>query len=240
MSILVLGASGATGRHLTDQLLKEGEAVRIILRESSPLPEILRDRENLTVIRGTILEMSPDELDRALDGCRAAASCLGHNLSFKGIWGPPRRLVRDALRRVTDSVERRPSDQPFRFVLMNTTGHRNRDLNEPVPLSQEIVVTLLRHLLPPQADNEQAAEHLRQGIGQNHPRISWVVVRPDGLVDSPEVSPWDIHPSPVRNPIFDAGKTSRINVGRFMAELLVSEDLWKEWQGRMPVLYNRE
>ena len=50
---------------------------------------------------------------------------------------------------------------------MNTTGNRNRDLNEPISLAQKCVIGLLRLLLPPHADNEDAADYLRTKIGQN-------------------------------------------------------------------------
>jgi len=82
------------------------------------------------------------------------------------------------------------------------------------------------------------ADYLRTGIGQNHPTIEWAAVRPDGLTDEDEVTPYDVHPSPIRSAIFDAGQTSRINVAHFMAELITDDGMWAEWKGRMPVIYN--
>ncbi len=38
--------------------------------------------------------------------------------------------------------------------------------------------------------------------------------------------------------ICDAGKTSRINVGHFMVNLINDDDLWKKWKGQMPVISN--
>ena len=40
-------------------------------------------------------------------------------------------------------------------------------------------------------------------------------------------------------PFFNAGKTSRINVGNFMANLINDDDLWNKWKGQMPVIYNK-
>ena len=94
--------------------------------------------------------------------------------------------------------------------------------------------------MPPHADNEQAADFLRLTIGQRHPAVEWAVVRPDTLLNLAEVTPYDIHKSPTRSAIFDPGKTSRINVAHFMAELIANDDLWQTWQGQMPVIYNRE
>ena len=58
------------------------------------------------------------------------------------------------------------------------------------------------------------------------------------LIESPEVSSYSLHPSPTRSAIFDAGKTSRINVAHFMAELIHDDVLWRHWRGQMPVIYN--
>jgi hypothetical protein len=127
-----------------------------------------------------------------------------------------------------------------KVILMNTTGNSNRDIPEKPPLSQRIVTSLLRLLLPPHVDNEEAADFLRTRVGQDHAYIEWVAVRPDGLTEEEEVSAYEIHPSPIRNPIFNAGSTSRINVANFMANLATDPALWEEWKGRMPVIYNVE
>ena len=63
-------------------------------------------------------------------------------------------------------------------------------------------------------------------------------MRPDGLIDEDTVSSYTVHESPTRSAIFNAGKTSRINVAHFMTELASSESLWQEWKGKMPVIYN--
>ncbi len=50
---------------------------------------------------------------------------------------------------------------------------------------------------------------------------------------------YEIHPSPTRSAIFNAGEISRINVGHFMANLISDDNLWKKWKGQMPVIYNK-
>jgi hypothetical protein len=79
---------------------------------------------------------------------------------------------------------------------------------------------------------------LRVQLGQNDKAIEWVAVRPDALTDEKEVSNYNVYSSPIRNAIFDSGATSRINVGNFMAELILNESTWLKWKGRMPVIYN--
>ena len=132
-----------------------------------------------------------------------------------------------------------PPPQPVKLVLMNTAGNRNRDLVEPLSLGHRCVVGLLRYLVPPLADNEEAADYLRTAVGQHDPVIEWTAVRPDSLTDEAEVTEYEIHPSPTRSAIFDPGKTSRINVAHFMAELIAGADPWNHWRCQMPVIYNK-
>ncbi len=240
MTTLVVGASGATGRLLVAQLLERGQPVKIIVRSTESFPDTIKNNEKLSVIQASVLNLSDTELAQHVSGCDAIASCLGHNLSFKGIFGAPRKLVTDATRRLCNAVKANQPGKPVKFVLMNTTGNSNRDLDEPISFKQKCVIGLLRLVLPPHVDNENAADYLRTQIGQNDGAIEWAVVRPDSLIDESEVTEFTIHPSPTRSAIFNAGETSRVNVGCFMADLISNDDTWKEWKGKMPVIYNKE
>ncbi len=239
MSILVVGATGATGSLLVEELLRRGKNVQIIVRTPERLPARLRDQQNLSVIQANLLDLTEAELARHVEGCEAVASCLGHNITFRGVFGPPYRLVTEATRRLCRAIESRQTQHPTKFVLMNTSGNSNRDLDEQISLAQQCVIGIIRLLIPPHADNEQAADFLRTRVGQTHATIEWAAVRPDGLVNETEVSPYEIHPSPTRSAIFDAGTVSRINVAHFMAELITDNATWEKWKGQMPVIYSK-
>jgi hypothetical protein len=203
------------------------------------MPQDLRKHENLSVVQASLLDLSDAELAQLVEGCDAVASCLGHNLTLKGMYGHPRRLVTDATRRLCTAIQANQPQTPVRFVLMNTTGNSNRDLDEQRSVGEELVTGILRVVLPPQADNEQAAEYLRTVIGQNDSSVQWVAVRPDSLLNADTVTEYTVHASPTRSPIFDSGQTSRSNVGHFMAELITDDATWKKWKGQMPVIYNK-
>lgn len=239
MPILIAGATGATGRLLVSQLLDRGHRVRAIVRDADRLPPVLRGHPNLSVIEAPILDLSPADLERHVAGCVAIACCLGHNLTPRGLFGRPHLLVTEAVRRLAQAAIAHAPAQPIRIVLMNTAGNRNRGLDEPLSMAERAVLGLLRTLLPPHRDNEAAAEYLRGEVGPDHPGLPWVVVRPDTLIDAAAVSPVDVHPSPIRSAIFDAGTTSRVNVAAFMADLITDDDTWTRWQGQMPVIYDR-
>jgi nucleoside-diphosphate-sugar epimerase len=238
MNVLIAGASGATGRLLVSQMLDRGAHVRAVVRFPDRLPAEIRNHPRLTVIHAAILDLGEKQLEEAARGCEATASCLGHNISLRGIWGPPRKLVADAVGRMCAAVRANRPEKPVRFVLMNTTACMNPDLRETRTLRERAVFALLRKALPPQADNEAAVEALRSGARLGDPFIEWVAVRPDGLTDEAAVSGTVVVPSPVRSPVTNPGKTSRINAARFMADLITDDALWNAWRGRMPVIYN--
>ena len=237
MTTLVLGSTGATGRLLVKQLLAKGEPVKVIVRSIERLPTEIRDHENISITEANVLELSNEALQQQIQGCRAVASCLGHNMTLKGIFGQPRQLVTETVKRICLAIVKTEPKSPVKFILMNTTGNQNRQAAEKVSLVESIVITALRFLVPPHADNELAAAYLQSSY-PNSRAIQWSTVRPDSLIDQDSVTPYNIESSPNRSPIFDAGKTSRVNVADFMATLALDEMLWQYWMGRMPVIYN--
>lgn len=239
MTTLVIGASGATGRLLVQHLLDRGQFVKAIVRSPDRLPETLKHHDHLSVIRASLPDLGDAEMAQYVKGCAAVASCLGHNLNLQGIYGRPRRLVTDATRRLCAAIKANQPEKPIRFVLMNAAGNSNRDLNEPLAFWEKLVVRFVRILLPPHVDNERAADYLRISFGQDDKEIEWVVVRPDTLTNSGKVTEYNVYPSPIRSAVFNAGRTSRINVGHFMADLITDDHTWSRWKGQMPVIYNQ-
>jgi hypothetical protein len=186
-----------------------------------------------------VLDFDEARLVELVDGCDAIASCLGHNASLRGVFGPPYRLVTRTVRRLCDAVLEHPHDRPVRFVLMASAAVRNADLDEPVSRAHAFLLGLLLTLVPPHADNEQAVESLRSGVGREQASLEWAVVRPDSLQEGIGVSGYAVHESPTRSVLFDPGRTRRANVAHFMATLATTEAAWRQWRFRMPVLYNQ-
>lgn len=243
MKILLLGATGATGQWAVKKLLSQGHHVVALVRSAEALQQRVGISKHLTVMEETALSIEQDALTAIVCSCEAVICCLGHTLSWKGVYGAPRMLVRDSLKRVCESVMSGERQRPLKVVLMNSTGCRNLDLSEPISTAQHAVLGLLRLLLPPHVDNERAGNYLRL-LNQSNIKLSesieWVVVRPDALIDDAEASDYELHSSPIRSAIFDSGKTSRVNAGYFMADLVANDGLWEAWKGKMPVIYNAE
>ena len=74
MTVLVVGASGATGRLLVEQLLDRGQQVKIIVRSTNNLPDAITNHDHLTVIQASVQDLSNAEMAQHVSGCDAVAS----------------------------------------------------------------------------------------------------------------------------------------------------------------------
>ena len=225
-----------TGRRLVEQLLGKNYKVRIIVRSSHKLPADIVENPNTTTIEAIVLDLTDEEVTEHVKDCDAVVSCLGHVMDFKGIFGEPKKLCTDATRNLCNALEKDSLPKPTKFILMNTVGVQNPDLEEKRTRFERGLLTLLRHTLPPHRDNETAAEYLHKTVGKENKSIEWCCVRPDSLINA-EVSPYDITESPTTG-IINGRPTARSNVAHFMTDLIENEELWNTWKFRMPVIMN--
>jgi len=239
MKSLVLGATGATGRLVVQELLKNDKRVRVVVRSIDALPCDIISNTNVEVICASISETTEKQLLEYLEGCDSVISCLGHNLTWNGIYGQPRHLVTETTIRVCRAIIKSRPLHPKKYILMNTSGFQNKAIGEQVSLLHKTVIRLIRTLLPPHIDNEMAVQFLQNKLDKDQGFVQWTAVRPDSLTNEPHSTPYDIHPSPISDPIFASKKTSRINVAAFMASLVVSQKMWNTWKSRTPVIYNQ-
>lgn len=240
MKALVVGATGATGKLLVEQLLQKGVQVCAIVRSTEKLSHLIDGKcgKQLQVIQGTLLDFSDDQLQEYSRDCDAILSCLGHNMNFRGLFLSPWYLVRDSIQRLCAAVEK--NQQKTKIVVMNTVGVNDpSDLSTDPPrgLSERCVLGLLYYLLIPQTDNWKTANFLNASIGKENSLIEWCVVRPDDLVDEP-VSQYDVYPG-LQTGLFEPNLTSRSNVAHFMCSLATDPETWNCWKNRFPVILNR-
>jgi nucleoside-diphosphate-sugar epimerase len=238
MKVLVLGASGATGKLVVMQLIKRQINIRVVVREGALLSAEILDNPLVEIERGNITEFNDSEMISLLQDCNAIVSCLGHNITIRGIFGKPRNLVFDTIRNISVIVKEK-ADKKVKLILMSTTACTNTIAGEKNSVGERIILSILKLLLPPHRDNVKTANYLHKEIGKDNEKIEWIAVRPDTLVNEDNNSAYEVYESPVRSPVFNAGTTSRINVSHFMADLLINERLWREWQYKMPVVYNK-
>lgn len=77
MKTLILGASGATGKYLVEQLLEKGHKVKAMVRSEKRVPEKWKSYEGLTLIEAGISTVSTEKMQEYIRDCDAIASCLG-------------------------------------------------------------------------------------------------------------------------------------------------------------------
>lgn len=236
-TVLVLGGTGRTGSRVVSQLLARGARVRAIVRSAGRLPADVAGAPGLTVIEADPLSMTGDALRTHLEGCSAVVSCLGHRTNLRGIFGPPRELVAPMVRRVVRAAEALRPPRPIRLVLMSTVSvHRSGGLDARRGGVERAAVAILRALVPPARDNQDAADFLIGEVGSSNPHVEWVAVRPDSLVEG-DVSEYALHEQLVAS-LAKPDHTAMSNVAHFMCELVCDTQAWAEWQSKLPVIVN--
>ncbi len=236
-TVLLVGGTGRTGQRVLEQLLSRGVSVRAIVRSPRKLLAGTAEHPNVAVVEADLLSLSDDDLQRHLRGCDAVISCLGHVLSLKGVFGPPRDLVTRATTRLCQGIEALKPAEPIKFVLMGSVS-----VNHPGGLDthrgtfEKMIVWMLRGLVPPARDNQQAADYLWRDIGTANSYVQWVAVRPDTLLKG-EVSVYALHEGLVSS-LFAPASTNLANVAHFMSALVVDPKVWGDWKGKFPVIVN--
>ena len=95
MKLLIVGATGGTGRQLVTQALERGHQVTALVRR----PPRAEPRPALTLVVGDVLD--PGSLDRAMQGQEAVLSALGHNR-----WLAPSRILSEGTRNLIAAMVR--------------------------------------------------------------------------------------------------------------------------------------
>lgn len=236
-AVLLMGGTGRTGRRVLEQLLRRGVNVRAVVRSARRLPAGVAKVPELTVVEANPLALSEEDILRLLHGCDAVISCLGHVPGFKGILGPPRDVVTRATTRLCRGIEALRPALPVRFILLSSVS-----VNHPGELDtrrgrfEQAVVWMLRGVVPPARDNQQAANFRHDGIGSSSPFVQWVAVRPDTLLEG-DVSEYTLHEGLVSSLIAPAS-TNLANVAHFMCALATDPTAWDDWKGKLPVIIN--
>jgi len=245
--VLILGATGRTGGRVLTQLLERGVPVRAIVRAAARLPSGSVENPLLEAVEADVLALPPAVLAEHLVGCATVISCLGHTISVRGILGPPRDLVRQAVGLVVEAVEAGQREQtaagqpaaPVHLILMSSVS-----VNQPGRgdarrgASERAYMSGMRALVPPARDNQRAADFLVHEVGPADARLEWVIVRPDTLTEGP-LAEYRVHEALVSS-LFRPDRTRMSQVAHFMCELATDDATWQRWRSRMPVVVDAQ
>jgi uncharacterized protein YbjT (DUF2867 family) len=161
MRVLVLGASGATGRHLVEQALAQGHQVTALARNPAKLH---RRSPELTVVQGDVTD--PLAVERAVRSQDAVLCALGSSTPLKH---DPALVA--GIGNLVGAMERL---QVRRLVYLSFLGvhHGRRQLS---PLGRYVVAPLLMRKV--------AADHERKEAIIQQSTLEWVIVRPPRLTN---------------------------------------------------------
>jgi putative NADH-flavin reductase len=196
MRVLILGATGGTGRGALKEAKALGHDVTVFVRDRSKLSA---EEQNGTHVTTGVLPQDESALADAMRGQQAVISALGRGLSLK-----PESLMAQCvpviLRTMKAAGVRR---------LIFTSAYGLGDTRRDTPLVGRILAgTLLRGLY---ADKAVGEKLIRQSD------LDWTLVHPTMLTDGPRTGTWR---SGERLPLSGLPKISRADAGAFLVSQL--------------------
>jgi putative NADH-flavin reductase len=161
LKLLVLGATGGTGREIVTQALEQSHETTVFVRNPEPLQDL---RKNIRVLTGDVTDEGP-ALPRAIAGQDLVISALGVGKSFKsrGLIGRTAPLIVNAMAK--EGVRR------LLFVSAYGVGATWRD----VPVFPRVLMRLL--LSDIYRDKEDGEKHVLQSD------LDWTVIYPVTLTN---------------------------------------------------------
>ena len=247
MKVLVLGTTGRVGFALTKTLLARNIGVRAIVRSEAKFKEMLHSDncmdslQGLDIVEDEVTKMSAEDFAKHIRNhqCTGVAVALGHRLNTQGLF-TEKMFVSEVTRQIFDAIESLPAGSPpIRYAILSTPGFFDpRSALEPRDITFNVIsraiLKMLQVCLVPPADNQkQANVFLSVPLSA---KTEWVAVRPFNFVEEPECQYLTIEN--MTEDVFAKGKTSIVNIGRFMADLFEKDDVWQKWKGKTVVMKN--
>jgi putative NADH-flavin reductase len=205
--ILIIGATGGTGRQLVEQALERGYSVTAMARNPTKLTI---NHPQLTVVRGDVLDY--ESVAAAVKGQDAVLSALGHKRFFY-----PTRILSDGTRNILKAME---ANGVRRFVCVTSLGFS--DTAGRMGLLYSLIVIPL--VLPFYFFDKTRQE---KSIAQSN--SDWVMVRP-GVLTNSEKRGINHKGNNVGNFITGA-RISRADVADFMLDQLESNEYLRNAPG---------
>jgi putative NADH-flavin reductase len=203
MHILILGATGRTGRLLVKEALKRGHRVSVLIGHKSSLktnPELVDVHEGTPLNKFTLAD--------AMRGCDAILSTLNISRVSDFPWAKLRTskdFLSSSMQKLTDLAK----DQHISRIII-TTAWGVAETNKDIPFWFRWLVNN-SNIRYPYRDHEHQEQILRQSD------LNWAIVRPVGLTDSDQEKDIQVSLNNIPKPSF---RISRKNVALFMLDAL--------------------
>lgn len=196
--VLIVGATGGTGRQLVAQALERGLTVTALARNPS---ELRVDHQRLTVVQGDVLDLR--SVEAAMHGQDAVLSALGHRRYFY-----PTRILSEG----TGNILRAMEAHGVRRLICETSLGIGDSAGRMGLYYTLFVIPLI---LPFYFWDKTRQERVIAGS-----KVDWVIVRPAALTDGTKRGRLR-HGSRVGSLVWTA-RVSRADVAAFMLDQLAS------------------
>lgn len=175
MHILVLGATGGTGRQVIEQALGHGHEVVAFARDPTRIDV---DDPRLTVVTGDVTDAAA--VQAAVEGCDAVISTLGSRGER------PVHVYSDG---VANAIRAMTVRGVSRLVVMSAVGAGARNAPE-LPIGQRAFM-----MLPSMRAIYDDIERMEGDVMLSD--LEWTIVRPAGLIDGPFTGIYRVVEGPV-------------------------------------------
>lgn len=208
MKILLLGATGRTGKHVVDEALRQGHELGCLVRR----PEAIHvQHPKLTIYKGSPEKLG--DLEKVIEGCEVVISVLNISRKSDFPWAPlrtPETMLSDFM---TNLIKLSQTHVIKRVIACSAWG-----VSETKRFLPPWFVWLINHSNVGFAyrDHERQEEILMKSL------LPWTIVRPTGLTNSKRNQEVIESYNNVPKPNFTIGRRS---VAKYLIDAINNEAL---------------
>jgi putative NADH-flavin reductase len=215
MKILILGATGRTGKLILEEALNQGYEVNCLVREPK---KIKKNHNNLKIFKGSPEQIS--DLENAIKDCGGIISSLNISRESDFPWSKlrtPPTFLSDVINNIISLTGK---SGLARIIVCSAWGVAETEKEIPIWFNWLIKYSNI---------GVAYKDHERQENKLKKSKLNWTIVRPTGLTnfknDKKVIESYNNEPNPKLT-------ISRINVAKFMVNVLKRDELI----GKTPVI----
>ncbi len=206
MKILILGATGRTGRLIVEEALKQGYDLNILVRDKNKMSF---NSKSIKVYQGTPARRT--DLVAAMQGCEAIISALSVAKASDAPWSKlisPENFVSESMKNVIAEANQQNLK---RLITISAWGVLETKKDVPFWFKWMIDYTNLRLVY---ADHESQEKLLAAS------NLTWTAIRPAALNDSPKIKTLKVSFNNFPKPSL---QISRQSVAKFIVDIVKSD-----------------
>ena len=200
MNVVVFGANGPTGRLLTKQALAKGHAVTAVTRHPETFPI---EHACLQVMQGDVHDLPA--VEQAIAGQDAVLSSLGVPFTRK-----PVTVYSEGMANIMQAMQH----HGVRRLVAVTSSATEPSME---PKGGFIFEKILQPFVVNVLGRTSYEDMRRMETMMRNSRLDWTIVRPSGLFETPEVTPYQMAETEIKGKF-----TSRTDLADCMLQLLTN------------------